>query len=377
MKRCLLGILVLMSILLGGCAQPQILEENGIMSVYGVDITQRDQLSTTSVYYKFGSKGQGSSRLVTGKGKTLAEGQKRMNYKLGFELQSGSIELELFGKKAAKKGLISYMEAAVRDPVASSRRLLAISDTTAEGLITKIDKRPNINVNRVLSKNIEVNNDMNVLPKVTLHSFDHHYYESGRDPVMPIMSYQDKKVKLTALGLFRGDQLAGKIPIDQAFYIKVAHETIHGLHQEVQLPLQPLKQHLQKEPKGDRDHLYTVFNIEKGTSKTKLVDKQNLHFQTQLKFGVNLLELTESINLQKRDAISALETEIEKTMKQQYTQLVTKLQELNVDPIGYGRIYKAQKRSGALTESEWRDKFPDITVDVDVDVTLLDQGITP
>ncbi|GGK08349.1 hypothetical protein GCM10007063_33440 [Lentibacillus kapialis] len=371
------GILVLTVMLISGCVQPKTLEENGIMNIYGVDIAGDDQLKTTAVFYKFGAPGQDPSSLVTGQGKTLSKGQKRMNYKLGFQLQSGAIELELFGKKAAENGLIDYLRAASRHPRASNNRLLAVSDTTAKNLITKLDGLPNINVNQALPNIIDVNSHMNVIPEVTLHNFQKLYYEPGIDPVMPILSYQNERTRLTALALFKGDQLAGQIPVDQAFYINVLHQNIRGLQQEVQLPLQPLKKYLLKEPKSDQTDFYTLFNIKKGEGNIKLVNKQNLHFHTQLNFEVNILELTESVGLQKPAAINAFEQEIEKAIKEQYEQLLSKLQKWNVDPMGYGRTYKTQKRNSPLTESEWRDKFPDVTFDVDVNVDILDQGMTP
>lgn len=375
MKLRMIGILGLIIIIISGCAESRTIEKSGVISIYGVDVTESDQLNTTAVFHKFGPEDKGLSRIITGRGETLSEGQKQMNYKLGFQLEPGAIQLELFGKKAAENGLIGYLQDASRHPRASNTRLLAVSDTTANDLMEKVDQSPDVDINRSLPDVINVNDQQNVLPKETLHSFQHFYYEPGADPVLPILSYQSKGPKLTALALFKGDKLAGKIPVDQAFYINVFRKTIHGLGQQIQLPLQPFKKHLQEEQKNDQNHFYTLFNIKTGKSKTKLVDKQNLHFQTKLDFDVTLLELTESVDLEGKAAIDVFEQETEKAIKQQYEQLLAKLQERNIDPMGYGKIYKTKKRDGILTESEWRDKFPDITVDVDVDVDILNYGM--
>lgn len=376
MKFRIIGILSLVMLVTSGCAEPRTIEDTGIMNVYGVDEAKNNQLDTTATFYKFGREGEEVSQIVTGQGETLMEGQKRMNYKLNFQLDPAAIQLELFGKDAAENGLVNYLRHASRNPRAANDRLLAVSDTTANELITKVSKFPNINVNRALPEMIRKNNEKNVLPKMALHEFQYMYYDKGIDPVLPILSYQNKKPRISALALFKGDKLAGKIPVDQAFYINVSHQNIHNLKQEVQLPLQSFKKFLHGASKNE-DAFYTVFNIKKGTSKTNLVDKQHLDFHTQFHFDVQLLELTENIDLQKPTAISTLEQEIETSIKKQYKQLLGKLQKRNVDPMGYGQIYQAKRRNNSLTESEWRDKFPDINVDVDVDVNILNEGMTP
>lgn len=377
MKFYIIGILGLILIVTSGCMDAQTLEGSGIMNVYGIDEAENGQLNTTSTFYEFGSQEESISRIVSGQGKTLMEGQKQMNYKLDFQLDPSTIQLELFGNDTAENGIIPYLRHASRSPSASNNRLLAISDTTANELMTKVKKLPGFRVNTALTNMINVNSEQDVIPKMTLHQFQRIYYDQGVDPVLPVLSYQNQEPRLRALALFQGDKLAGQIPIDQAFYINILHHNIHSLKQEVPLPRQPFKKYLREKSENDQDDIHTVFNIKKGTSKTKLVDKQHVTFHTQFNFDVQLLELTENVELDERSAISTLEQEIEKTIQEQYEQLLTTLQKQNVDPMGYGQIYNAKKRHGTLMESEWRDKFPDINVDVDVDVDILNQGMTP
>src|SRR5699024_6444719 len=143
-------------------------------------------------------------RIDTGRGKTLSEAQKKMNYKRGYQLDAGAIQLELFGKNTAKEGLIRYARAAVRGAKFSDTRLLAVSDSTASDLITRAEESENTSVEHSLNDIIELNVKKNIIPRSGLREFLHQYYDAGRDPVLPILSFQDEVPKLTALGLFRG-----------------------------------------------------------------------------------------------------------------------------------------------------------------------------
>lgn len=377
MKPRIIGILMVAVVVLNGCAQTKIVEDLGIINIYGIDTPERDQVDTTAVYYKFGSKSKGLKRIDAGSGKTLGDAQNQMNYKRGYQLDAGSIQLELFGKKTAKEGLIQHLRSAVRGAKRSDTRILAVSDTTANDLITRSHHSERVSVEHTLNDIIDLNVKQDVLPNTKLHDFLRWYYDPGLDPVLPILSFQHDVPKLTSLALFKGDQLTGQIPIDQAFFINMFHKNINEVELEFPLPVKPFKKYFRDKPEAEKDYFYTQVRVKKGKSNTKLIDRPAQHYQTKLDFEVDVREITEDLDLQNETAANLYTKELEKTIKQQYEQLLTRLQKLNTDPFGYGQIYKTKKRDGTLTDSEWRDIFPDITVDVDVNVDMVNQGVTP
>src|SRR5699024_522352 len=161
------------------------------------------------------------------------------------------------------------------------------------------------------------------------------------------------------------------------FFINMAHKKIDEMEMEIPLPLKAYRKYVRGKPEHEKDNFYTLLQVQKGKSNTKLIDKQQQHYQTKMNFDVDIVEITEDLDLQDETANNLSTKAIEKEIKQQYEQLLAKLQKLNTDPFGYGQIYKTKKRDGRLTESEWRDKFPDITVDVDVNVNVNHKGMTP
>ncbi|MFD1037611.1 Ger(x)C family spore germination C-terminal domain-containing protein [Virgibacillus byunsanensis] len=63
-------------------------------------------------------------------------------------------------------------------------------------------------------------------------------------------------------------------------------------------------------------------------------------------------------------------------LKQEFKILLEQLQSLKSDPFGYGKLYKSHTASGTMKEDEWREKFPNINVDFEVNVRILRQGTT-
>src|SRR5699024_8797267 len=121
MKLRIITMLMLTIIVLNGCIEAKTIENLGIMSIYGVDVAEDNQANTTTVFYQFASN-KGLTKIATGKGKTLSEAQQQMNYKVGYRMEAGSIQFELFGKKAAERGLMRYLSSAIRNVRASNSR---------------------------------------------------------------------------------------------------------------------------------------------------------------------------------------------------------------------------------------------------------------
>src|SRR5699024_4559617 len=201
---------------------------------------------------------------------------------------AGSIQFELFGKKAAERGLMRYLSSAIRNVRASNSRVLALSTTTANDLITRTDQLPGVSASQAIPEVVKQNAKWGILPKTTLHNFVHLFYDPGEDPVLPILSYREDGPKLTALALFKGDQLAGKVTIGKAFFISMFQHSIKGVDMEFEFPLRPFRKYSRDEPEHDKEHFNALIRVKKGKSNTKLIDKHKLHYRTELNFDVNI-----------------------------------------------------------------------------------------
>src|SRR5699024_8482543 len=114
------------------------------------------------------------------------------------------------------------------------------------------------------------------------------------------------------------------------------------------LPLEPFKQYLEKKgvEKGKEDVDLTVL-IQKGNSETKLIDQENLVFQTETDLELRLVEQNAGIVLKDNHVIKLLEKEVEQKLK-----------------------------GKDITREEWREKFPEIDVKFNVNADIIRHGVT-
>lgn len=378
MNRINLVIVSILLIYLSGCVQTKTIEDMGIISSRGVDALENDRIKTTMVFFQFSKKEKQSNGIVSGEAHTLKRARERANHNTSFTLATGSIQFELYGKEAAKKGLLRYVDPLVRDAKISDSMYLAISESTAEDILLTGYKDQHINMDRYLHELIKQNIRDHVIPKVTLMDFLNGYYKIGRDPYIPILSIKDKKPVLSSLGLLRDDQFVGKVSLDDAYLITLLDEPISELDIEAVIPLKPFKNHMESGPHQHtkRKYAYASFNVRKGKTKTKLLNKRDVRFQTNVKLDVDLLELSEEIHLGDPKVIKRLEKEVESEIKHRYKKLLNYTQELNTDPFGYGVVYRTQGRTHTSME-EWRDIYPKINVTFNVKVRILHHGVLP
>src|SRR5699024_12857775 len=90
--------------------------------------------------------------------------------------------------------------------------------------------------------------------------------------------------------------------------------------------------------------------IQKGNSRTKLIDEENLVFQTETDLELRLVEQNAGIVLKDNHVIQLLEKKVEKKIKAEFEKLLNKLQKLESDAFGYGRYYKASLKGKDTTK---------------------------
>ncbi|MGP4106531.1 Ger(x)C family spore germination protein [Virgibacillus sp. L01] len=375
----LIVLFVLLVASLTGCVQPKSIEDLGIINTRGVDLLADNKIETTLVIYKFDSQNQELSAIVSGEGNTIKGARKNANYKTSFQLTPGQIRVEMFGKEVAEKGLLSFVDTQIRDARVSDTMFLAVSDTTAKDVITQGKEGASVHIGKYLYELIEQSIQDNIIPRVTLQDFLHIYYDKGKDPYLPILSTKTESPTLSAIALFQDDKYVGQVPLRNALLLNVFTKTIENATLEAQLPMEPFKQYMKKskQDESDDEKFYILMKVLKGNSKTKMTSQQNLKFKTEITFNVMAQEISEEIDLKNPKVKKRFEKEMEKDFKQQFEQLLKQLQELNSDPLGYGTIYRVNKPGGKLTDEEWHNKFPDISVDFKIDFTLNRHGTTP
>lgn len=370
-------ILTSLLLLLAACVPTTPLEDLAIINTRGVDISEenRNQIETTILSYQFDSQSQDISQILSGKGKTIKSARENASRETGFNLSPGQIRLELYGKEAAQNGILQYVSSAVRDARVSETMLLAITNSSAKEILTEGQEGLSHDFGKYLYNLIEKEIDEDSIPNIYLHEFTHFESDIGQDPVVPIIELEEGKPKISGIALFQGDKYVDEISFHEGYLVNLMQKTTKSTPYEISVPMDPFVKYIDKKRESiDEDDLYLNVNIVKAKSKTKLKNAKELHFDTTINIKLNLLETSALLSVRDEGVANLLKREIERDFKQQYATLLTKLQEAGSDPFGLGTIYRAKKRDRPLTDEEWREKLPDVTVDFHINVELTNYG---
>lgn len=372
-------VIILCSFLLVSCIPAEEIEDLGIITARGHDVTEDDLLENTLVIFQFDAQSSSITKTVTGKGKTLKGAMNNANHESLHPLTPGKIEMEIYGKEAAQKGILPSLDTLQRDARVANTMYLAISNTTAKEVLMIPEKSIAMNIGQFLRGVIENNATNHNFPKVTLQDFLRTYFDIGIDNVLPIFELEGENIpKVTNIGLFQADQLVGELPIQEATFLNLLHnKTVREKLLELSLPGEPFKKYLEKREHRRKDEeLHITLLIEKGKSKTKLIDNENLIFETEINLTARLVEQSTGILFEDSHVIQLLEDEIKKKMIADFESLLAKTQEFATDPFGYGIIYRINQKNGELSRDDWRKKYPEIKVNFKVNPKVIRHGTT-
>lgn len=263
-----------------------------------------------------------------------------------------------------------------RDPKQIDNMSIVLSETTAKELL-EAQENPLIkgDIGQHLKEIIKKNSPNNAFPYVPLNQFLVEIEDNSIDPILPMFSMDEKNApKITSIALFKDDKYVEKLPItDMPLFNLMERGTVKDQRFELSLPIEAFKAYLQEEHHHPK-HVNISFELIKGRNTIQIVKDDPLTFQSNIDMDMSIVELIGPMPLDNPKVIQLIEKEIEKQFTARYDKLIETLQELNVDPIGFGKKYRIHQKKQTLTKSEWRDIFPNVDVTFNIDVSILDYG---
>lgn len=377
-KRIKYSLSFLICLLLAGCIQTEEIEKIGVINARGIDLLkEEDALEATLIVFQFSPQSEEFTKLVSGRGKTVDGAVEDAEHSSVYKLAPGKIKLSLYGKDMAEQGLLPLLDGQARDARLPDLMYLAVSETTAKEVLSVDEQEISVDVGQFIHGLIENHSTDHNIPRKTLQDFLRIYYDVGQDNVLPMFKIENDAPKLSQNALFKDDKMIGTINNKEAILINLMDRTVREQMFEVSLPLEPFQKYILSEDKNDNQEKAEIaFIIQKGKSKTKMLDLEKLVFETNTKMNIRLVEQSAGIRLEDPKAVKTLEKEIEKNINDQFHKLLKKLQQLQSDPFGYGRYYKKDPKGKNLTRDEWREKLPNIDVTFNIDLKIIGHGAT-
>lgn len=363
----MIALFISFAFVLSGCLRTQIIDQIGIVIANGIDQLPKGQILGTSVSYNIDSENKERVKIVVAKAYSNKGLRESLNAASVKPLMSGKLQVMMYGQDLAKKGIHPSIKTLLHDPQIASELLLCIAKGQSYDILTK--KYPDIpNIGKYISTLIQHNAKSGFLISPTLQEFSRDYYMIGKDPILPLIEQHQNVVKIKGAALFFDDRMVMTVDLKKLFYLKLLHGPVTNGNQEIILSdkeLEPLLINDKHSPK-----LLIVFTPSKSSRKIMITNPENLNFTIKIMIEGNIVEISDQLLLSDLKARNKLNQLIEQEIEFQIKELIQSMQELRIDPVGFGSKYRAHVRGNNLSDEEWRRLLQKSKVTVDVNLKI-------
>ncbi|MGN7470960.1 Ger(x)C family spore germination protein [Brevibacillus sp. SAFN-007a] len=368
---CLWCSLVLV---VSGCSDLQIFDETGMATIVGYDLMKDGKIRASIVMPSINPEAERKIQLISAVGETSKGIRDKANLQSDKRLLGGQIRVALYNEDFAKKGLGSIIDTLYRDPSLSSRLFPCVLEGNAYDTLTyPYPEEGNIGI--YLYRMIEQNVHGEKIPSATMHEFFRAYYDTGIDPIMPYIARKGDELQIKGVALFQGDRFVGWITPREAFLIKLVHGKFRVGSYETSVPVHIFGE-TDKERGHDTDTVHLAFDTISSSARVQLEQVSPPVFDVRIRLQARILELSRPLKLEEASLMKTMEKALEQKIQQELEQVVQKLQGLNVDPVGFGIIYRAQRRGlERFSPSDWRKMFREATFRFHVKATIIRNGV--
>lgn len=362
--------LIIPSVILSACTEVKTLEEMGLITTVGYDLSEDGKVLSTMVLLQVDTAEQNSTALITGEALTSKGARISADLKSPKKLQSGQLRVALFSEKIAAEGIINLTDTISRDPSISDLTYLGIVEGNANELLNLRNEQFK-DIGQFIYKELDQNIKGEQIPSSTLQEFTHDYYAEGVDPTLPTLKAENGLVNITGMALMRNDKIVGKISSSEAFYLKL----INDRYEVGKLELVISKEDFQDILKETPTELAVVLDTIKSDSNIELRKKDKNTFNLTINLNSRLLEINQSIDLKNPENVKKLETVISSKIKKNVEDLITYAQTNDSDVFGFGEVYRSSVYHSDITREKWHEIYKTITVDVKVNFHIVRTGV--
>jgi len=354
-KKAVLPLLVVF--MLSGCMniEKRVLDDIQLATALGYEYIDKDTFETTVVFPNFQPDKSVKNETITAKSVLTREIRDLQSLQSDKPFVSGKIEVTLFERKTAERGLANLLDALQRDPSVGAKVYLGILEGSPRDFLSK--QYGNADNGIYLSNLIEQNIESGLIHKTNLHQFMYKLYAEGIDPVLPILEQKEGNANLKALGLFKNDKLVDEIKPEQFFIFKILLERRSQRDSYA----------IQFKNKGKA----SIYNI-KATRKFE-IPKPMTSSDINMNIKIRSILLEYQNGSLSKAKMTMLEKEMEKEFKKAAEDMIKKFQEKGIDPLGIGEQVRTRSRNWDM--NKWKDIYPTIKLNVNVDVELLESGV--
>ncbi|MBS4219763.1 Ger(x)C family spore germination protein [Bacillus sp. FJAT-49711] len=363
-RKVLLLFICFSLVLLSSCGFKDIDKRSFVIAI-GIDLTENKEkpykitlkMAIASGALKGGQGGE-KYTYVTKESETLARAFRIMKTHVDKEMDFGHSSIIILGRSVIDKDLADVMDLLIRRRDIQMISWVGVGEPSAENVV-KTEPASEMAGSLALS-NFFSDNGVESAYIVSTFLFDlrRRMFEGGIDPILPIVRSDKKKTKLMVNESVIAPKSNNNITLS-------SNET--KLYNLLANKANKIDVHVKKNKKS-----FTVA-LDKSKVKYKIITSPNS--QPVIKMNIKTVGIIEESNESLSPSLLKKYSKlVNQKMKKDVLQLLSRLQNEKVDPLGFGLRYKATRLHTKDTYKEWKNIYPNVRFEVMVEVSIKSTG---
>lgn len=363
--RVLKVVLLLVPLLLSGCWDRRMLKDLRLTHATGMELLDDERVELIIALQREGKDGAGNTPVLTEAGRTVREARVSMNRLVSGQINTSHNRIVLIGESLARKDAYAPLDVIYRDPLNPLSIPVAVAvEKVSDIFMTELKDAPMIGDH--LYRILQTAENEGALPFVTIQDFCVAMFDTGEDPVLPIIELVKEKqnVKAAGLALFHNTKMTGRLNRVQSTMLQLMsgetsasgiaipfHHTISSMKDYVTINVLDLRRKM------------TV----------SVQHSEQIKAVLQLKVTVEVTEMPQSattVEIMSDKLTEAMQEQLSRSMNE----TLVKLQEANCDYLGIGKELRG-KYPSVWKQLKWDEMYKQIDLTVEPTVLLKEHGI--
>ncbi|GAF21538.1 LOW QUALITY PROTEIN: spore germination protein GerQC [Bacillus sp. JCM 19047] len=348
-------VTIMVVILFFSGVRTNIIDELQLVTIVGFDRAEDDQFRGTVTLSAYSMEEELNNVTLSAVSTSTRELRLKLNAMSSRPIHGGKISAIVVQDELAKSGIFSLLDTYYRDPTIALKSYLCVTRGKAETMLNRefpLQTEIGTYLSDMLSHNVDYGN----LPLTNMHLFMRAYYEKGKDPIMPILSYTENALRVEGMALFKDDRFVAEVDLNDSFYLKLIQDGYqHGGLIEVAM--------------DQGEGVAVLREIRSNLDLKTDMDQNVIHIDVKVKSRISEYSGGLITEEKVKDIVEAAKAILLSGIRD----IVSLMQENQVDPIGLGaRQFEKEK----ISEEEWYNAFQQMDVHVKVDVKIVESGVS-
>ncbi|SET13768.1 spore germination protein KC [Salinibacillus kushneri] len=354
------GLFFFLILLLSSCGFKDIDKRSFVVGI-GIDQLEQEQegyeVTLKMAYPASETKELGNQfQLISAKGSTIAEAIRFIKAKVGNELDFGHMKMIIIGEKILTKDIEKTMDWFTRRRDIQQIALLSVGKPDAKTILSVKPKGERLPSNKLFMFFDETGTESPYVTTKFLYEFRRDLVERGMDGYLPIVESEEDNFSITTMAVIK----KGEKPLI--------------LNKKETKVFNILKKSYDKESlKVNAQDQFFMLAVDSLNTSYRIKDSK----KPKIKFKVDVEGTIEESKVKLRKGkLDKYNKLTEETFKKDIKKLLQKFQDTNIDPIGFGLRYRAMHTGPEKKKwKNWKDLYPEIDINVQVNAEITGTGI--